>query len=231
MLRLFDLTICYGKAQVVHQLNLEVPDRQVVALLGSNGAGKTTILKTISGILHPKSGSIVADGKDISRFPPHVIVRGGVVHCPEGRQIFPDLTVHENLMMGAYARGSLSEIEFVFALFPALKNRLRQLGGTLSGGEQQMLAIGRALMARPRLLMLDEPSLGLAPVIVEQVFAAVLELREKGLSILLVEQNAMLALDVCDYAYILARGKISLEGRPQSLYGSGILERSYLGAP
>ncbi|MBD5655023.1 MAG: ABC transporter ATP-binding protein, partial [Candidatus Eremiobacteraeota bacterium] len=187
MLTLRDVCASYGAVQALHGISFEVPDGSVVALLGANGAGKSTTLKTISGILHPSRGEIVFDGESIGRLSPADIVRRGIIHCPEGRQVFPGFTVRENLLVGAYARGNRSQLDLVLEMFPALRSRLHQAAGTLSGGEQQMLAIGRALMAKPRLLMLDEPSLGLAPVIVEHIFDIVSGLREAGVAVLLVE--------------------------------------------
>jgi len=213
---------------VLHGVSLEVEAGEVVAVLGANGAGKSTTLKTISGILHPSRGSIRFEGRDISRADPGTIVRLGLLHCPEGRQVFPDLTVRENLAMGGYARGRRDPAQ-VLETFPALRDRLGQAAGTLSGGEQQMLAIGRSLMGEPRLLMLDEPSLGLAPMIVEWIFEIIAGFRARGVSVLLVEQNAALALSVADRAYILAHGEVRHAGGAAELHGSDAVQRAYLG--
>ena len=229
MLKLTDVHAYYGRVRALHGISLEIGPGEVVAVLGANGAGKSTTLKTISGILHPSSGTIRFDGRNISKLDAGSIVRMGLLHCPEGRQVFPDLTVRENLAMGSYARGKPRELERVLDLFPALRERLNQSGGTLSGGEQQMLAIGRALMGEPRLLMLDEPSLGLAPMIVEWIFEIVAGFREQGVAVLLVEQNAALALSVADRAYILAHGEVRHCGVAHELRGSDAVQRAYLG--
>jgi branched-chain amino acid transport system ATP-binding protein len=231
MLSVKGIQACYGNVRALHGVSLEVPDGTVVALLGANGAGKSTTLKTISGILHPTAGEIVFDGRSIGRLSPAEIVRLGIVHCPEGRQVFAHFSVRENLNVGAYARGSRDEIDAVLEIFPALRDRLAQQAGTLSGGEQQMLAIGRALMAKPRLLMLDEPSLGLAPVIVEHIFDVISGLRRAGVSVLLVEQNAMLALELADWAYALSHGEVRLSNAAAELRESDALRQAYLGAP
>jgi branched-chain amino acid transport system ATP-binding protein len=201
----------------------------VVSLLGANGAGKSTTLKTISGVVRATRGALRFDGRDITAAQPGAIVKLGLVHCPEGRQVFPDLTVQENLQMGAYARGSRRRVDKVMETFPALRDRLRQPAGTLSGGEQQMLAIGRALMAQPRLLLLDEPSLGLAPLIVEGIFRIIARFRDEGVSVLLVEQNAALALAVADRAYVLSHGEVRHAGSAQEVKTSEALRRAYLG--
>jgi branched-chain amino acid transport system ATP-binding protein len=203
-------------------------DGSVTALLGANGAGKSTVLKTISGILHPRQGRIVFNGSDISRLDPGGIVRRGIVHCPEGRQVFPGLSVHENLLLGSYAVGTPEQLDYVLELFPRLHDRLKQLAGTLSGGEQQMLAIGRALMGKPKLLMMDEPSLGLAPIIVEQIFDLFGGFREHGISVLVVEQNALLALEVADWVYTLSHGEPRISGAASELRDSDIIQRIYL---
>jgi len=229
VLKLTDVHAHYGKVHVLHGVSLEVDAGEVVALLGANGAGKSTTLKTISGILHPSRGSVLFDEQDISQLDPRGIVRKGIVHCPEGRQVFPDLSVRENLLMGAYARGNTRHLDRIVELFPALLDRLKQAAGTLSGGEQQMLAIGRALMGEPRLLMLDEPSLGLAPMIVEWIFEIIAGFREQGVSVLLVEQNATLALSVADRAYILSHGEVRHSGVADDLRGSDAVQRAYLG--
>ncbi|HEY5365135.1 MAG TPA: ABC transporter ATP-binding protein [Casimicrobiaceae bacterium] len=230
MLKLDDVHVHYGRVHVLRGISLEVADGSVVALLGANGAGKTTTLKTISGILHPSRGTIHFDGEDISRLDPSQIVRRGIIHCPEGRQVFPGLSVRENLMLGSYARGN-PRIQFdrVLDIFPALRSRLAQLAGTLSGGEQQMLAIGRALMAEPRLLLLDEPSLGLAPIIVEYIFQVIAKFHEHDISVLLVEQNATLALEFAGWAYALSHGQIRFSKSAEELRDSDLVQRAYLG--
>ena len=229
MLKLDDVHVHYGRVHVLRGISLEVPDGAVVALLGANGAGKTTTLKTISGILKPSRGSVRFDGEDISRLDAADIVRRGIVHCPEGRQVFPQLSVRENLMLGSYARGN-ARVQFdrVLDIFPALRSRLAQLAGTLSGGEQQMLAIGRALMAEPRLLLLDEPSLGLAPLIVEYIFQVIAKFREHDISVLLIEQNAMLALEFAGWAYALSHGQITFSHPSHALRNTDLVRRAYL---
>jgi branched-chain amino acid transport system ATP-binding protein len=202
----------------------------VVALLGANGAGKTTTLKAISGVHRPSRGRIRFDGEDISRLDASAIVRRGIIHCPEGRQVFPGLTVRENLMLGSYVRGNWRrQFDSVLDMFPALKSRLGQSAGTLSGGEQQMLAIGRALMGEPRLLLLDEPSLGLAPLIVEYIFRTIAKFRERDISVLLIEQNATLALEFASWAYALWHGEIRLSQPADRLLQSDLVQRAYLG--
>ncbi|MGI8475431.1 MAG: ABC transporter ATP-binding protein, partial [Thermomicrobiales bacterium] len=212
---------------------LRVEERELVALIGSNGAGKTTTLRTISGIFRPRSGGIVYEGRDLTKMAPHQIAAAGVVQSPEGRQIFGSLSVRENLMLGATPRkdraGLGDELERVFSLFPVLKERIGQSGGTLSGGEQQMLAIGRALMARPRLLLLDEPSLGLAPLFVKRIFDVIATLKAEGVTILLVEQNARKALQIADRAYVLETGLITVSGPARELARNPEVERAYLG--
>ena len=233
MLTLTDVKVYYGAIAAVKGVSLEVHDRELVALIGANGAGKTTTLRTISGIYRPRSGSIVHDGADLTTMPSHEIVARGISQSPEGRQIFGSLTVRENLLLGATRRADKSgideDLEDVFGLFPVLKERLGQAGGTLSGGEQQMLAIGRALMARPKLLLLDEPSLGLAPLMVGRIFDVVRRLKERGVSILLVEQNARKALQVADRAYVMETGHITLSGPAGELARNPEVERAYLG--
>ena len=230
MLTLDNVHVYYGHVQVLRGISLEVPDGAVVALLGANGAGKTTTLKAISGILRPARGTIRFDGEEISRLDPSQIVRRGIIHCPEGRQVFPGLTVRENLMLGSYARGD-PRVQFdrVIDIFPALRSRLGQLAGTLSGGEQQMLAIGRALMGEPRLLLLDEPSLGLAPLIVEYIFRVIAKFREHDISVLLIEQNATLALEFAEWAYALSHGQIRFSRAAAELHDSDLVRRAYLG--
>ena len=233
MLTLTDVKVYYGAIAAVKGVSLEVHDRELVALIGANGAGKTTTLRTISGIYRPRSGSIVHDGADLTTMPSHEIVARGISQSPEGRQIFGSLTVRENLLLGATRRADKSgideDLEDVFGLFPVLKERLGQAGGTLSGGEQQMLAIGRALMARPKLLLLDEPSLGLAPLMVGRIFDVVRRLKERGVAILLVEQNARKALQVADRAYVMETGHITLSGPAGELARNPEVERAYLG--
>jgi branched-chain amino acid transport system ATP-binding protein len=229
VLKLDDVHVHYGRVHVLRGISLEVPDGAVVALLGANGAGKTTTLKTISGILKPSRGSVHFDGEDITRLDAADIVRRGIIHCPEGRQVFPQLSVRENLMLGSYARGNAGvQFERVLDIFPALRSRLAQLAGTLSGGEQQMLAIGRALMGEPRLLLLDEPSLGLAPLIVEYIFQVIAKFREHDISVLLIEQNAMLALEFAGWAYALSHGQITFSHAAQELRDTDLVRRAYL---
>ena len=228
MLTLEDVHVYYGRACALHGVSLSIADGSVTALLGANGAGKSTTLKTISGILHPARGRILLDGVDISRLDPAAIVRRGIVHCPEGRQVFPGLSVRENLLLGSYAAGTHQQMDYVLGLFPRLQDRLKQFAGTLSGGEQQMLAIGRALMGKPKLLMLDEPSLGLAPIVVEQIFEIIAGFREQNISVLVVEQNAMLALDVADWAYTLSHGEVRISGAASELRDPETIQRVYL---
>ena len=205
---------------------------EIVTLIGANGAGKTTILKTISGLLHPREGTVSLEGQDISHTPAHQLVKLGIGHAPEGRRIFSRLTVLENLQMGGYSRPAAevrTDVEHVFKLFPRLQERARQRGGTLSGGEQQMLAIGRALMSRPRILLLDEPSLGLAPILVQQIFSIISEINSQGTTILLVEQNALQALNVASRGYVLQTGRVALAGPAQELRENESVRKLYLG--
>ncbi|HAM73641.1 MAG TPA: ABC transporter ATP-binding protein [Verrucomicrobiales bacterium] len=234
LLELRDVRVSYGAIDAVNGVSLRVRAGEIVTLIGANGAGKTTLLRTISALLKPRGGEILYDGKSITGLPPHEIVRRGLCHVPEGRMVFANLTVEENLRMGAYLqtdRGVIErELEFVFATFPRLKERLPQLAGTLSGGEQQMLAIGRALMSRPRFLMLDEPSLGIAPLLVKSIFEKVVEInRQHGITILLVEQNANLALEVARYGYVLETGKVTLEDESPKLRANPEVRAAYLG--
>ena len=232
MLEVRDLHVYYGKIHALKGISLQVAQGEIVALLGNNGAGKTTTLKTISGLLRPRSGEVRLEDRVIHDLPPHAIVARGVAHSPEGRKVFNRLTVTENLEMGAYLRrdaGVREDMERVFALFPRLKERRLQVAGTLSGGEQQMLAIGRALMARPRILLLDEPSMGLAPILVEQIFETVVDINRQGTTILLVEQNAAIALSVAHRAYVLETGNIALEGGAAELSEHPEVQRAYLG--
>ena len=234
MLEIKNLTVSYGAISALQGISLSVLSGGIVTLIGSNGAGKTTTLKTISGLLKPQSGEILYDGKNIAGLLPHEIVKRGLSHVPEGRMIFANLTVLENLQMGAYLVRDKKivrrELEFVFAIFPRLHEREQQIAGTLSGGEQQMLAIGRALMSRPKLLMLDEPSLGLAPLLVKTIFEKIVGInRERGLTILLVEQNANRALEISSFGYVLETGKITLQGDSTSLRQNPQVKSAYLG--
>jgi branched-chain amino acid transport system ATP-binding protein len=234
VLELHDVHVRYGAIRSLQGVSLRVAQGELVALIGSNGAGKTTTLRTISGLLRPSPGSITFEDADITRASTDRIVELGISHCPEGRRVFGRLTVRENLVLGSVSRSDRAavgtDLEMVFQLFPLLKERLGQAGGTLSGGEQQMLAIGRALMSRPRLLLLDEPSLGLAPLMVERIFETIAELKRQGRTILLVEQNIHHALDVADRAYVMETGRITLEGPAEVLRRDPQVERSYLGA-
>ena len=234
LLEISGLEVCYGGIHALHGLSLQVPKGSIVTLIGANGAGKSTSLRAISGLVPVTAGTIFFDGKEITGWPAHKIVAGGLAHVPEGRLVFPELTVKENLMMGAYLRRDRKEIvadlEWVGEFFPRLRERIGQLAGTLSGGEQQMLAIGRALMGRPRCLMLDEPSLGIAPLLVETIFARLVDLNhEQGMTLLLVEQNASLALKVSHYAYVLETGHIHLEGSSTELRNRPEIQAAYLG--
>jgi branched-chain amino acid transport system ATP-binding protein len=232
MLEVENLQVFYGEIHALKGISLQVAQGEIVALLGNNGAGKTTTLKTISGLLRPRTGQILLEGQPIHELPPHDIVSRGVAHAPEGRKIFNRLTVTENLEMGAYLRsdGTIAEdIERAFTLFPRLKERRLQVAGTLSGGEQQMLAIGRALMARPRILLLDEPSMGLAPILVEQIFQTVEDINRQGTTILLVEQNASMALSIAHRGYVLETGNIALHGSAVELQEHPDVKRAYLG--
>jgi branched-chain amino acid transport system ATP-binding protein len=227
-----DLHVFYGEIHALKGVALEVGRGEIVAILGNNGAGKTTTLKTISGLLAPRQGRVVLDGAPLAGVPAHDVVLRGIAHVPEGRRIFNRLTVRENLMMGAYLRRDaavLADLERVFVLFPRLHERLGQVAGTLSGGEQQMLAIGRALMASPRLLLLDEPSMGLAPVLVEQIFATIVDINRQGITILLVEQNAAMALSVAHRGYVLELGAVALTGTAEALVEDPAVRRAYLG--
>ncbi|HTL73818.1 MAG TPA: ABC transporter ATP-binding protein [bacterium] len=234
MLEIKNLAVSYGAINALHGISLSVAAGSIVTLIGSNGAGKTTTLKTVSGLLKPGSGEILYGGKDIAGLPAHEIVKLGLAHVPEGRMIFANLSVHENLMMGAFLQRDKKliqrELDFVFATFPRLKEREQQVAGTLSGGEQQMLAIGRALMSQPKFLMLDEPSLGLAPLLVKTIFEKIVEInRERGLTILLVEQNANRALEISHSGYVLETGRITLQGDSASLRQNPLVRSAYLG--
>ena len=233
MLQIDGIDVYYGKIQTLKSVTLTVNDGELVTLIGSNGAGKSTTLKTVSGLLRPRKGSITYNGQRIDQTPSHEIVRLGLVHCPEGRRLFGHLSVAENLRLGAVTQHDRNVIERtreqVFELFPRLKERLRQSAGTLSGGEQQMLAIGRALMAQPKLLMLDEPSLGLAPLFVESVFATIRQIKAQGVTILLVEQNAYQALEIADRGYVMETGRITMADTASSLLHNPEVEQAYLG--
>ena len=231
LLELKGVDAYYGNIRALRDLSITVDKGEIVTLLGSNGAGKTTTLRTIAGVMRPRNGTVTLDGTDLARVPPHKIVNLGIAHSPEGRRIFPRMTVKENLEMGAYARGRADAADFerVFTLFPRLSERLSQVAGTLSGGEQQMLAIGRALMAHPSVLLLDEPSMGLAPVLVELVFATISEINAQGTTILLVEQNAHMALSVAHRGYVLQTGHIVLADTAKALAGNEMVRKAYLG--
>ena len=234
MLEIKNLSVSYGAINALHGISLSVPDGKVVTLIGANGAGKTTTLKTISGLLKTKSGEISYHGRNLANLPPHQIVKLGISHVPEGRMVFANLTVMENLQLGAYLQKDRQvvrrELENVFKLFPRLHERERQLAGTLSGGEQQMLAMGRALMAKPKLLLLDEPSLGLAPLLVKTIFEKIVEInRQQGITILLVEQNAKLALEISHFGYVLETGKVVVQGDSVSLRQNPQVKSAYLG--
>jgi len=233
MLEVEDIHTYYGNIQALRGISLNVQKGEIVTLIGANGAGKSTTLNTISGILKPRQGRILLDGEDITHLPAHEIVARGISQAPEGRRIFGRLTVLENLEMGAFLRRDKEEIrremERVFALFPRLAERRKQVGGTLSGGEQQMLAIGRALMARPSILLLDEPSMGLAPLLVQEIFSIIAEINREGTTLLLVEQNAHLALSIAARAYVLQGGRIALEGPSADVAANPEVRRAYLG--
>lgn len=234
LLEVRDLHVNYGAISVLHGVSLRVAPREIVTLIGANGAGKSTTLRTLSGLVRARAGAVVFDGQPIANLPPHEIVRMGLGHVPEGRMVFANLSVHENLMMGAYLQKDRAviagELEYVFTLFPRLKERERQIAGTLSGGEQQMLAIGRALMGRPRFLMLDEPSLGIAPLLVKAIFQKITEInRERGITVLLVEQNANLALEVAHRGYVMETGRITLQNDSAALRADPQVRGAYLG--
>lgn len=232
MLRLEEVSVAYGRVTALAGVSLEVRPGELVSLIGANGAGKSTTLKTVSGVLRPLTGRITWDGEPIHGLSPREILRRGIAHCPEGRRVFPHLTVRENLVMGALLRrddGVAQDMEALFARFPRLRERMSQAAGTLSGGEQQMLAIARALMSRPRLVMFDEPSLGLAPNLVELVFEIVQEIRCEGVMVLMVEQNALAALRLCDRAYLLETGRVVRVGTGAELLESDDVRAAYLG--
>ncbi|MBI3750342.1 MAG: ABC transporter ATP-binding protein [Chloroflexi bacterium] len=223
----------YGQIHALRGISLTVAQGEIVTLIGANGAGKTTTLKTVSGMLHPRAGRVRFEGDDISKLPAHKLVERGIGHAPEGRRIFPRLTVLENLQMGAFSRRDVKDLgpdlDRVFTLFPRLLERTAQLGGTLSGGEQQMLAIGRALMSQPRVLLLDEPSLGLSPILVQQVFETIKDINRQGTTVLLVEQNALQALSIAHRGYVLQTGEVVLTGSAESLRQNETVRKAYLG--
>ena len=233
MLTIKNLNVYYGAIHAVKDLNMEVGDGEIVTLIGSNGAGKSTTLHTISGLIKPKTGSILYKGEEIVGVPAHKLVGRGLVQVPEGRHVFAEMTVMENLDMGAYLRtdkdGIARDKEKVFEKFPRLKERISQSAGTLSGGEQQMLAMGRALMSRPQLLILDEPSMGLAPLLVREIFSIIKEINSEGTTVLLVEQNANMALSIADRAYVLETGRVVLSGTAAELAASEAVQKAYLG--
>ena len=234
MLKIEDLEVSYGAVQTLRGISMEVNDGEIVSLIGANGAGKTTTLHAITGLVPIKSGSVIYDGYDLRKTDPSRIVTMGLAHVPEGRQVFTRMTVAENLAMGAYFRKDkkaiADDLERVYARFPRLKERAKQLAGTLSGGEQQMLAVGRALMSRPKLLMMDEPSLGLAPLVVRDIFSIIQEINKQGVTILLIEQNANMALKIADVGYVLETGRITLTGSGKDLLSNDAVRAAYLGA-
>ena len=233
MLTVNDINVFYGAIHAIKGVSLEVNEGEIVTLIGANGAGKSTILRTISGLLKPKTGSIQFVGQEIAGMPAHEIVKTGISQVPEGRRIFAEMSVLENLELGAFTRkdkdGIKADMELVFERFPRLKERIGQLAGTLSGGEQQMLAMGRALMSRPRLLLLDEPSMGLAPLLIKEIFAIIQDINKTGTTVLLVEQNANMALSIAHIAYVLETGRITLSGDAKELAASDEVRKAYLG--
>ncbi len=233
MLEIKDLKVSYGMIQAIKGISFEVNKGEVIALIGANGAGKTTILHTITGLLNADSGSVTYEGKDITRMPGHKIVSMGIAHVPEGRRVFANMTVLQNLKLGAYTRKDKAEIaenlEMVYTRFPRLKERKNQLAGTLSGGEQQMLAMGRALMSHPQIILMDEPSMGLSPIFVNEIFDIIEEVSKSGTTVLLVEQNAKKALSIADRAYVLETGNIVLEGKASELLDNDSIKKAYLG--
>ena len=231
MLKVEAMHVFYGAIHAIKGVSFHVDEGEIVALIGANGAGKSTILKTVSGLMHPRSGSISFMGQSIAHTDAYKLVRHGLAHVPEGRRIFLQMTVQDNLAMGAFTQKTVSkaDLDMVFDLFPRLKERRTQIAGTLSGGEQQMLAMSRALMSHPKLMMLDEPSMGLAPILVDQIFSIIKDLHKAGTTILLVEQNASKALQVADRAYVLETGKITLEGTGDELAHSDAVRKAYLG--
>ena len=233
MLKVTDLTVHYGAIEALHGISFEVNEGEIISLIGSNGAGKTTTLHALSNIVKKTRGTVMFEGQDITRLAPDSIVRTGLIQVPEGRRIFANMSVHENLELGAFTRkdrsGIKSDMEKVFTLFPRLKERIRQTGGTLSGGEQQMLAMGRALMSKPKLLLLDEPSMGLAPILVDEIFSIIKEINAEGTTILLVEQNAFKALNIAHRAYILETGSVIKTAEASSLIKDESVKKAYLG--
>ena len=233
MLELKDVEVYYGMIQAIKGISFEVNEGEVIALIGANGAGKTTTLHTITGLLSPKAGSIFFDGQDITKTPAHKIVSLGMAHVPDGRRVFSQMTVYQNLKMGAFTRSDKSEIdaalEMVYKRFPRLEERKNQLAGTLSGGEQQMLAMGRALMSHPKIILMDEPSMGLSPILVNEIFDIIRSVNEAGTTVLLVEQNAKKALDIADRAYVLETGKIVTSGDAKELMNDDAIKKAYLG--
>ncbi len=233
MLEIKDLKVSYGMIQAIKGISFEVNKGEVIALIGANGAGKTTILHTITGLLSADSGSVTYEGKDITRMPGHKIVSMGIAHVPEGRRVFANMTVLQNLKLGAYTRKDKAEIaetlEMVYTRFPRLKERKNQLAGTLSGGEQQMLAMGRALMSHPQIILMDEPSMGLSPIFVNEIFDIIEEVSKSGTTVLLVEQNAKKALSIADRAYVLETGNIVLDGKASELLDNDSIKKAYLG--
>ena len=233
LLEVKDLKVNYGLIQAIKGISFEINKGELVALIGANGAGKTTILHTISGLLQPKEGSIIYDGKDITKIPGHKIVSMGMAHVPEGRRVFANLSVYENLRMGSYTRKDKAGIEetlkSVYEHFPRLEERKNQMAGTLSGGEQQMLAMGRALMSNPDMILMDEPSMGLSPLLVKEVFSIIEYCHEQGITILLVEQNAKMALSIADRAYVIETGNITMSGNAKDLLEDENVKKAYLG--
>ena len=233
MLEVKNLEVYYGVIQAIKGISFEVNEGEVIALIGANGAGKTTTLQTITGMLQPKAGEIIFEGKDISKIPGHKIVSMGMAHVPEGRRVFAELSVYENLKLGAYTRKDKKEIEEtlarVYKSFPRLEERKNQLAGTLSGGEQQMLAMGRALMSKPKIILMDEPSMGLSPILVEEIFHIIREISASGTTVLLVEQNAKKALAIADRAYVLETGNIVLSGDAKEMMKNDSIKKAYLG--
>lgn len=233
MLEVKDLKVNYGMIQAIKGVSFHVEQGEVIALIGANGAGKTTILHTITGLLSPKEGSVVFEGTDITKIPAHKIVSMGMAHVPEGRRVFANLTVLQNLKMGAYTRKDKAEIdetlEMIYKRFPRLEERQNQLAGTLSGGEQQMLAMGRSLMSHPKIILMDEPSMGLSPIYVNEIFQIIQDVSKSGTTVLLVEQNAKKALSIADRAYVLETGNIVLEGRASTLLDNDDIKKAYLG--
>ncbi|HJB46418.1 MAG TPA: ABC transporter ATP-binding protein [Candidatus Mediterraneibacter surreyensis] len=233
MLEVKDLEVYYGVIQAIKGISFHVDKGEVIALIGANGAGKTTTLHTVTGLISPKNGHVLFEGKDITKVPAHKIVSMGMAHVPEGRRVFAELSVYENLKMGAYTRKDKNEIEEslknVYKRFPRLEERKNQMAGTLSGGEQQMLAMGRALMSRPKIILMDEPSMGLSPIMVNEIFDIIRSVSESGTTVLLVEQNAKKALSIADRAYVLETGKIVLEGKAKDLLEDDSIKKAYLG--